>query len=593
MPKLIFTQEEIDGYTKYNKDTYHHYYERSVEIANDMAVHADGLFPEKLIKDRRPNEPEEVMKYREKIFSPKTKPTFSKVYSELQKIRRSADWSINYDLKKFTRIRDEENLEAFCEKNFPYFTSITNWVFSLALRKQLIDPNSIVLVLPIDWEVPDNEFLKPIPIIFDSKDVMDYVHDDYVVLNNPVGSTYYVKGKAQKGKSVLIVTTIEVLRYDQVDSRGRFALVEQRAHGLNVLPAFCLKGVLIDQAENRYLYESRIAGMIPELNEAIRENSDLQAAKVLHIYPERWEYTQNECTTCKGTGLRMNPSWHEGCDASIPTQVSCNNKNCHNGYIVSGPYSKIMIRPNSTIEGGGNVPTPPAGYVEKDVEIVKLQDEGVKQHIYDALSAINFEFLSESPLNQSGRAKEVDMDALNNTVHSIAEDIVSVMDNTIKLIAYYRYSALYSFAEIDTMLPRIPVPEKYEINANNSILEELSKTKSNNTNPVIVSALEIDYAAKRFNNDPAVRDMVSLSLLLDPLPNISEDDKMSRLSNKGITLESYVISSNIQSFIRRAIEEDATFVDKRTEEQRSVLQSYAQEIIGSDIITPEIENVEL
>src|SRR5690606_3091586 len=128
---------------------------------------------------------------------------------------------------------------------------------------------------------------------------------------------------------------------------GTFALTDQRAHGLSVLPAFPLKGVLIDQADNRYLYESRIAGMIPELNEAIRENSDLQAAKVLHIYPERWEYTQNDCTTCKGTGQRPNPRWHEGCDTSIPLQIPCDNKGCHNGYIVSGPYSKIMIRPNN------------------------------------------------------------------------------------------------------------------------------------------------------------------------------------------------------------------------------------------------------
>lgn len=581
MPKLQFTQEEINGYIKRFKESYHHFHEQTVKIAKAMAVHADGVYPEDLIQERRPNEPQEVMDYRKKIWTAKTKPTFSKVFSELQKIRRSSDWSIKYDLSRFTRITPEENIETYCEKNFPYFTSLTNWVFSLMLRKQLIDPNAIVLVAPIAWEVVETGFIVPMPVIYDSEDVIDYVPGDYVVLDNPTGSTFTVKGKSYAGKSFIIVTTQEIIRYDQVDNKGTYALVSQVNHGLPVLPAFQLKGILIDQADNHFLYESRIAGLIPELDEAVREYSDLQAAKVLHIYPERWEYTQNECNTCKGTSRRTNPAWWDGCDRSIPTHIECDNKNCHNGYIVAGPYSKIMVRPTNAMEGNAAIPTPPAGYVEKDVDIVRLQEEGVRKHIYDALAAINFEFLSDTPLNQSGTAKQVDMDALNNTVHSIAEDVVAAMDSIIKLIAYYRYNALYSFKDIDGMVPTIPVPEKYEINAQARTMEELTASKSNKTNPVIISALEIDYATKRFNNDHAVRDAVALSLKLDPLPNISEDDKMSRLSNRGILLESYVISSNMQEFIQRAIQEDELFANKTIIEQKAKLMEYAQAIIAA------------
>lgn len=579
MPKLKFEQEELDGYLK--ERFKHHFYEKTVEIAKSMAVHADGKFPEDLIKERRPNEPEQVLEYREKIFIAKTKPTFTKIFSSLQKIRRSSDWSIRFE-GEFTRINEEETLEKYTGENYPYFTSLTNWVFTLLLRKYLIDPNAVVLVYPVEREIPENEYLQPIATIFDSENVIDFVEEDYCVLLNPVGSTYTVRGKEVEGKSYYLITTQQILKYDQVDSKMNFELVDQFDHGMGILPAFKLKGILIDQAENMYLYESRISGVIPELDEAIREYSDLQAAKVLHIYPERWEYTNHECTTCKGTGRIQEVR------ESVPCEVTCTT--CDGkAYVVSGPYSKIMVKPSNTGMGEAALPTPPAGYVEKDVEIVKIMEESIQGHIYAALSSINFEFLAKTPLSESGIAKEVDKDELNNTVHSIAEDIVSAMDNIFRLTAYYRYSNLYSFDDIEEMLPTVSVPEKFDILSSTHTQEELTEAKNNKSNPVIISALELAFASSRFNTDPEIRDRLMLILTLDPLPNITEDEKMSRLTNKGITLESYIISSNIQAFIQRAIEENEGFVDLEPEKQREVLKKYAEEIMKEN----EPEDIEM
>lgn len=577
MPKLIFTQEEIDNYVK--DKTQHVFFKESVEIADKMCVHADGTIPTKLLWERRPNEPQEVLDYRKKIFVPKTKPTFSKIYSSLQKIRRSSDWSIRYDNKdQFTKIADGETLEDYADMNYPGFTSLTNWVFTLLLRKYLIDPNAVVYVAPVATDVQENEYLQPIAQIFDSKNVIDFVQDDYAVLLNPVGAIYYSGGKPMKGKSYLICTTQQIFRYDQVDGRGRFTLTYDYTHGFGYLPAFKVKGILIDQNTNNFLYESRIAGIIPELDEAIREYSDLQAGKVLHIYPERWEITQHECTSCKGTGVRPNPLF-TGPDCGCAATITCDS--CHGrAYTVAGPYNKILIKPAGM--GEQNIPTPPAGYVEKDVEIIKVMEEGVERHIYNALAAINFEFLAKEPLAQSGVAKAYDSDEMNNTAHSIAEDIVACMDNIYWLIALWRYGRLYSADEITDMVPVIAVPEKFDILSAAHTQEEIKQAKESKTNPYIISALEVDYATRRFNADPEVRDRVQLILNLDPLPNISEDDKMSRLSNKGITLETYVISSNIQSFVQRAIQEDEGFVDKDLDEQQAVMQKYAHEVIDSE-----------
>lgn len=559
-------------------DKCHYYHKKTMEKCKAFEPHSEGCYPEHLIGCRRPNEPLEVKEYRKEIWVPKTKPTFSRIVSSLSKIRRSPDWSIKYpELGEFGQIREGESLEDYCEKNFPYFESVTNWLFSVCLSKYLTDSNGVVLVMPLNTDIEQTDFLQPYPLLFDCCDVLEYEAGEMAILNNPMGCMYAVKGKMVAGKSYYVVDDITITKYDQVDAKGNMTIAMTYEHGLGILPCFKLGGIVCETEGHNFLYESRIAGILPELDEAVREYSDLQAAKVLHVYPEPWEFTQHECASCKGTGLRRNPLWFDGCDGNIPLQVAC-DAGCHNGYIASGPYAKLLIRQPSAIEGGGAIPNPPKGYVEKDVEIVKLMEESVRQHIYDALAAINFQDLAQVPLVESGIAKAVDRDEQTNTVHAIAEDLIKILDLLYRLSAYYRYKTLYTFEEIDKMLPSIPVPEKYDIISITNMQTELNTAKTGKTNPVIVNAMEVDFASKRFNTNPTVRDLVALTIKLDPLPNISEDEKMGRLSNKGITKETYIISSNINEFVQRAIDEDRDFPSKPLKEQKKVMLKYAEEI---------------
>lgn len=576
MPKLTFTPLELKNLFGTEVKYKHCFYEKSIKKADAMLVHADGLYPCALLDARRPNEPAEVMEYRKTIFIPKTKPYFSKIVSSLQKIRRSSDWSLRYE-GDFTKIAEGETLKDYCEFNYPQFASVTNWVFSVLLKKYLTDPNAVMFVYPKEIGGEENKYLQPITQIIDSKDVLDYVYQDYAVMVNPSGATYLTKNGLQPGKSYYVITTEKITRYDQTDGRGTLEAIIDYPHGLGELPVYKLGAVIAEATADRMLYESRVSGIVPEFDEAIREYSDLQASKVLHMFPERWEFTQHECTNCNGTGKRTNPSWHEGCDASTPCDLPCDNKACRKGYVVAGPYSKIMVRPQNSIEGGGNIPTPPAGFVEKDVEIIKVQVDSVNEHITNGLASINFEFIATTPLSQSGTAKEVDKDELNNTVHSIAEDIVRCMDWQYIMIAKYRYGLLYKDEQIFEMVPKIAVPEKYDILSAVHLEDSFKKLKDSKANPVILNKTESELANKMFNNDPTIRDMVTLVLSLDPLSNITEDEKMTRLSNRGITELTYIISSNINTFVDRAIEENKGFADLEPKQQKEIIARYAQE----------------
>ncbi len=584
MAKTIFTQQELDSYARGDTAMHFLYREQNIAAAERIAVHADGLYPKKLIEERRPNEPLQVMEYREKIFTEKTKPAFSKVFSSLQKIRRSNEWSIKYKPQSdFPRVLETESLETYCEKKYPGFTSVTNWIFDVVLRQFLIDPNAVALFYPQNFgaDVQENEYLKPLCEIFGSHDVIDFKTDDYAVLRNPQGSTYYDGTTALRGGSFYVITVERIMRYDE-QRYGNYIKTIDYAHNLNELPAVQLKGIVIQHTAAGPRYESRIAAMLPELDEAVREYSDLQAAKVLHIYPERWEYMQNECRRCKGSGVRPNPAWTTDCNCEREVDcTACNGA----GYIAAGPYSKIMVRPNTAMEGGQQVPTPPAGYIDKDTEIVKIQEEGVRSHLYYALAAINYEHLAEVPMAMSGVAKEHDKDEANNWTHSVAEDVVAFMDITYYFIAKYRYRLIYAMEDIMAMLPVIAVPERFDLVSGTQMQTELKTAKEGKFNPIILSALESTYAAVRYANEPEIRERLQLIFKLDPLPNVSDENKMTMLSNNGISKLTYIVSCNINEYIQRAMDADKNFDTLELTAQRNIINAYAQQLIDQTEIS--------
>mgnify|MGYP006921304882 CR=1 FL=1 len=576
MPKIEFTPTELKAYFT-DRRTYH-YCVAAREKEQDMRVHADGIFPEKLINERRPNESLEVLEYRKKIFVAKTKPYFNKIENTLQKIRRSSDWSIKYPEVSFDKIVEGEKMNDYAEKNYPVFESITNWAFSLLLRNYLIDANALILVAPMSVPQDGSRYMEPVVTIFNSCDVIDFAAEDYAVMVNRVGCVY---GDNKPGKSFYIVTTVAIHRYDQINGRGEYKEAYYFEHGLGELPVFKTGGIVIDVYGSHSLYESRISGILPEFNEALREYSDLQAAKVLHLFPERWEYTQNECVKCKGTGQRMEGIGENAC------QVTCDT--CHGqGYIATGPYSKMLIRPASADQL--QLPTPPAGFVEKDVEIIKVQEQSVHDHIYNGLSAINFEFTMERPLATSGVKTAMDGDEANNMVHSIAEDLVKIIDRVYFFIALYRYSAQYTAEQIYEMLPMISVPEKYDILSTSFYQDQMKMAIDSKLSPAITNQMQVSYATKVFNNDLKIAADVALLLKLDPLAGIDEDTRNSRLTNKGITELDYIVSSNINKFVAELTDASPAFIDMDIVKQKEEVYKLAQAQMDAQEVVVKLPN---
>jgi hypothetical protein len=547
-------------------------YDDSVKLYKALKTHADGEYPHRLIDKRRPSESEQIKEYRKEIYEPITEGTFSKVITSLAKIRKASDWSIKYNpMDVSAKIIDGEKPEDYFEENFPYFKSLTNWTFNVGLKNYLIDANAVIVVMPLEIVVAKTSYLRPFPFIYNSDQVYDFQEEQFCVLYSTDKSTYGT-GTAKKfdGDIYYVITDQRIQRYDQINGNGDLELKVDYPHNLGYMPAFRMKGIFKKALDKTIMWKSRIASIVPGLNEAAREYSDLQAEVVQHIHSTMWMYATQDCVECRGIGQVQREGRAVTCEV-------CKGQGKYN----ASPYVHQVIRPPQV--GETSIPNPPMGYVEKQTDIVKIQDERIDKHIYKALQSINMEFLAETPLNQSGVAKAVDQDELNVFVNSIASDIVAIMREIMRTSIDYRYRVVVSVAsEREKLIPTFNVPEKFDLLSSNMLILEIKTAKEGSVDPAIINEMNVDYASKKFTGEPEVMELVKLTLQLDPFPGISDDDKMNRMQNSGISKLDYVVSCNIHQFVKRAIAEDEKFVTLDYDDQREKLEEYAQEIIDTN-----------
>ncbi len=154
----------------------HKGYDDAKKLYDALRIHANGEYPGEIIDERRPSESDKIKAYRKKIFIPVTKETMTNVITSLSKIRRSSDWSVKFNKENQpASIPDDETLEAYTTKNFPYYKSFEAWVFSVLLKSYLIDANALIVIAPINAEIKEGEYLKPYPIIYHADQVIEFI----------------------------------------------------------------------------------------------------------------------------------------------------------------------------------------------------------------------------------------------------------------------------------------------------------------------------------------------------------------------------------------------------------------------------------
>lgn len=557
----------------------HQNYDKAVDIYKHLSFHIDGYEyrqqPENpyfrlLIDDRRPSESITIKEYRRKIYKPKTKTPCFKVLNSLKKIVKSKDWKIDYSKSVVPpRIPENETLEKYCEKHFPMFQSLENWLYSYGIKEILTDPNGLVAILPLNMDAGETEFLKPYTFYIPSEKVFDYVDGEYVVFESSQSSEYLVGKEYHTAPIIYVMDKNTIWCAKKMNANNEYQIEIALQHNIGKLPAYLGGGIYKEIKNNTPLFDSFLSAMLPDLDTASREGSDLDAEVVQHIFSTMWYMAGDNCKACHGSGQVLK----EGGQITCP---DCKGA----GVMEKSPYKDMVIKKDFMQQSA--VPTPPAGYVTKPTDIVQLQDSRIQQHITSALSAINMEFLGQTPLNQSGTAKEVDRDELNNFVYGVAYHLVeNILKPAYWFINEYRYKVLIPSDDVrESMLPYIPVPEKYDLLNESILVDQLAKVKDADVDAVIISELQIDFINKHFRNQPETRDKLVATNKLNPFVGMDSTQIDEMLLAGTITKHDAVKSIYIDDFVERAVNEHDDFTKLDWKKQNEIVDGYTTEKVS-------------
>lgn len=553
----------IDGF---NPRIFSHLQDHERRLLEFMGARIENPYFNFLIDQRRPGESIKVQTHRRKIYASITKEPCFKVISSLNKIVRSDDWKIDYSNAE-TISREGENLEDYCEKNYPGFGSVTNWAYTLGLKKVLADPNGFMVVLPIKFEAEANEFLQPFANYIPSNDVLFYEPKEAIAYRSPHVTTIKLENGSKQVPVFRIITTEGVWETHQNDGEGNFILTQLMVFDME-LPVVMNGGVLDKLINNIPLFNSFLNPMLPRLDEAAREYSDMQAEVLLHIHSTLAVIQGDKCNKCKGTGLIPKEGGAVACG-------DCGGR----GAAAVDPYETIVVRIRDADKAP--IPFPPAQYITKSTDIVKIQDERIGQHIFKSLSSINMEFLAEAPLNQSGKAKEVDKEELNNFVYSIAFHLVrNILDPIYKIISDYRYSVIIpDQANRNKLLPLIQVPEHFDLLTENALIEQIKAATDAGIDATIVQEMQVDYVNKKYRDSPEIRKQLMVSLDMNPFPTASPEEIIEMEMNNDITKEDAVTAFYANYFVQKSVEADDTFLSKDFQEQLEIIRAMTDEKI--------------
>ena len=570
----MITPELLQQYFVKQPPTYR-FHAEAVAVAEKLRAHSREEFPERLLNTARPNEEPKYKEYRRAVYEPKTKPIFDRVITNLCKIERAEDWSIRYQ-------EGDNGLREYCEENFPYFDTLTNWFFTLGLRRMIDDPHAVALVIPRNLDAPDNEQRNPYVQLFDCEFVYDFLEGERCILLDKEKSEV-TDGAGKPKTEGNIFHCADRTHYYKAVQYGKKQdytfLVYPYPHNMGYMPALMLGGKVKEFQAGYLLYDSFLSPCVPDWNEAIRRYSDHQVNMVLHLHPREWAMRDTPCKPCNGKGKVT----EKRTVAMGTTTVNSDCSVCHGtGYVTTEtPFGKIIVNPVAQKALNESLPTitPPGGFITRDIGSISFLKEEVESCLKAGLMAVNLEFLMQEPELNSGIAKSYDRQELNTFFYSISRHVV---ENLIKPIYYFvnewRYGYLTPQAR-EKLLPQINIPAKFDLITSALASARLDTAIKGNFDKSLITRLQSEYARKEFGEDAIEARLIEVSSQLDPLPNLTVEEKMSTLSAGMCSQEEATLSVKLPSFISRAMAENKDFLEIGYAKQMLIVLGFAQEAV--------------
>lgn len=575
---LLATGHKVDN--RYFQDAqYHPLYEHATKAAQALAVHyTPGTSAGHLISEIRPYEAPELRDYRTKIYQPVTQSYAAKILN-LQRSNLFDNKQFYLEKSASTPIAGEEGLYEYVTKLMPGVSDIRKYFQDTVLAQAQRDVNAFYVVMPYRsdaehletfGEAAPDQYRKPVPGFVPSSHVLDY-GSNYLLAKSD--EEFYIEGKTCFSLFLFTDDYIIYLQPVSIENAAVNYIPEvYHFHGLSYADTARQVGGTISHAKKSVLtrskavlYESPLSPSLPFFNTAVQELSDLRAAIITHLHPQRYEAAM-ACDDCNGRGKNFEGEICNTCGGS--------------GQIASTTtMHAITVEPNENGEINA-----PAGYVMFNTDIITKAWEWYKYNIEEAFSALSMDFLFRRDGNagETARAKEIDREELHNHFRKVAGLIFPLLQWMLDAINLQRYSVILGNEVYDNRVI-VHYPESFDTTKPNESLERFDLSKKAGADIAYTVELAKEMYAKTLGTNSDAYKRSVLALQLDPIPGAGTDDIMGMQAlDAGFSSEDIQYRSRITAMIGEAERREPGFLELQFEDQKAIIDRIFAEIQVSE-----------
>lgn len=551
-----------------------YYSKEAVEMDSRIAETFGSEYPE-FMCIQRPNESEKQEKYRKDYFESTGNPIMGylgQIEKQVDKVLNSQETKIKFS--SVSKVSEKDNIETYMTKTYYNGESLFGSFREMIKTKTLISPNSILVVVPneIEGDYPRPYFLiaKPENVIYFKANELCIIKSE--LLNDVVDE----KGEVvdRRGVTYYLFDNERYLiaRHTSYDNMGtkvwsvnRFGTNEEPVfvkHGCDFMPCKKIGRKILEQTEDGHeLRTSDLYDSMVFLRNAIMNYMDLVVEHNFHVASQEWAVGTIDCETCRGSGKVKGEGRSTKCTScGGGGKVQTMSGNGLDKIIV--PYSINELGKSEKISGavGGFIARPETG--------ARLFKEAFIDNMMFALQPFGLEHLMKVPLNQSGAAKDYDMQEGYIFIQAMSQHIEGLLSMVIEATTKMRFKKLEKDT-IEKELPVLVMPKSFNLSSSETILNKLKDATTYNLPDYVKFKYSEDLIEKETGLNSKEMAMFKARANVDPLPNANFNNKL--ISKAFLSDIEYIVTLRIDSLLIEATNSDSSFLMRTAKEQKDII----------------------
>lgn len=593
-------------------------YNRAVKEKEIISPHVEhGFFPERLFKERAPNQSDEELAYMRANFKQVTLPVYKDCQNTILRALHENNWTIDYAPNSEEDSGVAIEFKEYVTEGVEVFGSVLNYVKFIVPKVYTLDSMGLISVLPkyistvtqeVDGDAvevidPDTQ-LEPVPQYISVDKVWGFQYGKwYLWLTEEKSMVKRGNEEAKEGIVLLLVDEVNVWRIEQTGEKYKFEfnITLWWEHGRGYPLATHLKGdpVLRDGSA---CWQSYYLTACEPLDIVLLDTSYLQASKAHCVFPhmiqlgDDCEFIDPEHgAACGGSGkLRW---WEPDGEAGALKEHWKTCPACKGQRLVArmGPQGKLLVRPGDrNSDGRTEIPnvSEALSFVGPDVSTLAFLRKEIEANTTDGRAILHLSTETQAVQDGSGTDVKtatqsgIDLRATYAFVKPISDRIFDIYYFILKGIGDIRYGDNFKGVSLTR-------PTSFDMKTEDDYMRELEQARLANLDPSAIWKLEWQWVKARFQHDPEAEAVFSIITAADDLFSLSEQTIQSQLTQRVIEPWQVILHTQKVSIYEEIAREGTLKRADDVKLWKAEMQKVAKSRVPKPVVSPAMEKLQM